>query len=60
MVNQKLLEACQNALGAYEVLALTGLSTRLPGYHECLNDLKLAIAEATSVPAHANSTQEPV
>ncbi len=39
-----LLEVCHNALGAYEALKVAGLDKQLPGYKQCLESLKAAIA----------------
>lgn len=41
-----LLEACQTALGAYDALRLAGAHRALPGYADCLDELKAAIAKA--------------
>lgn len=42
-VNSYLLEACKNAMGAYDALKVFGISHRLPGYESCLADLNIAI-----------------
>ncbi len=42
-----LLEACQNATGAYESLELSGAAAHLPGFRHCFDRLKAAIAKAT-------------
>lgn len=42
----ELLEACQNALGAYDALDTINASAHLPGFHHCLDFLKAAIAKA--------------
>lgn len=45
--HQQLLDACENALGAYEALEISGVASQLPGHASCLKDLKAAIAKAT-------------
>ena len=42
----ELLEACQNALGAYSALEALGADKELPGYESCLVFLKEAIRNA--------------
>lgn len=41
-----LLEACCNALGAYQALEILGADKQLPGYEECLSFLRQAIRKA--------------
>lgn len=42
----ELLEACMTALGAYDVLMKSCLAHQLPGYGECLRELRAVIAKA--------------
>ncbi len=37
------VEACQNALGAYDALKIIGADAYLPGYDHCLERLKQAL-----------------
>ena len=41
-----LLDACKNALGAYEALRLAGVDKELPGYDSCLAFLKTTLTKA--------------
>jgi len=56
----ELIEACQNALGAYDALKTIGADKHLPGYESCLSFLRAAIAEGGRMTCHDPINDAPV